>query len=766
MATVTRTRPAAPACRLEELEQRTLMSVVTDPAAGALQMRLTIDLTAGTATVTNTTGQELHVDGYQLFSRGGHLNPTGWRSIADSRAANYDQVVSTLGEDAVQFSELTCTGSTLSEANLSGYAAFRPGLAWSIGNPLVGGTASADDLRWYYITSDSGTGDMLLGELVILQPPPEPATVGVDALTTADNTPGLTGTVSDPTAAVTVTVNGHTYTSAVNHGDGTWTMADGAIETALADGTYNVTVSASLDGEVIATDATDDELVISGGTAWVGITPTRNASEAAGTTTGKGVFTVTRIGGDFSRDLVVYYGIGGTSTATAGDDYAELMGHVTIPAGEASATIDVLAVSDNLVEPSESLTLSLSADPAYGLVPEASEATVTIADNSATVSIVCTQQASENNGTTTGKGIFTVTRAGGDLTRPLVVYYSIGAGSTAAEGSDFSPLTGCVTIAAGESSATIDILALDDTAAEPAETVVLALSANPGYTLDPARATAILQIYDSGPTVSIAKIRDGRETSGLTAGRGQFSVTRAGRSLSQPLVVYYTVGAASTATEGADYIALPGMVTIPAGKSSATFYAQIIDDSLAEPAETLTLDLAEPIAYKIAPTKASATISITDNEPTLSVVKTLNTSEAATATTGKGSFSVTRVGGSVLEPLVVCYSVDSASTATAGEDYVPLTGSVTIPAGRRSAAISVQAVADGLIEGTETLTVTLSSWAGYRIAPAKASAIMSIFDRTPVPPDRLSSPTPTDDIWTPLALCSWTAPPVPAFVDA
>ena len=58
-------------------------------------------------------------------------------------------------------------------------------------------------------------------------------------LTTADNTPALTGTVSDPSATVQVTVNGTTY-AATNNGDGTWTLADNTIAPALADGTYDV----------------------------------------------------------------------------------------------------------------------------------------------------------------------------------------------------------------------------------------------------------------------------------------------------------------------------------------------------------------------------------------------------------------------------------------------------------------------------------------------------------------------------------------------
>ncbi|MCU0916652.1 MAG: Ig-like domain-containing protein, partial [Planctomycetes bacterium] len=63
--------------------------------------------------------------------------------------------------------------------------------------------------------------------------------IGVDALTTDDATPALTGTVNDDTAGVQLRVNGTIYT-AVNRGDGTWALADNQIAPPLVDGIYEV----------------------------------------------------------------------------------------------------------------------------------------------------------------------------------------------------------------------------------------------------------------------------------------------------------------------------------------------------------------------------------------------------------------------------------------------------------------------------------------------------------------------------------------------
>ena len=89
----------------------------------------------------------------------------------------------------------------------------------------------------------------------------EAPTVTVDELTTNDTTPELTGTVDDEDATVVVTVDGDDY-AATNNGDGTWTLADDTIDPALAEGTYNVSVSATDAAGNEGADATADELVV------------------------------------------------------------------------------------------------------------------------------------------------------------------------------------------------------------------------------------------------------------------------------------------------------------------------------------------------------------------------------------------------------------------------------------------------------------------------------------------------------------------------
>jgi len=92
----------------------------------------------------------------------------------------------------------------------------------------------------------------------------------VNALTTADTTPQLTGTVDDPSAVVLVTVAGQTY-GVTNHGDGTWTLTDGTMSLPLEGGTYDVTVTATDAAENVGTGAGTGALVIRTGQVQVAV---------------------------------------------------------------------------------------------------------------------------------------------------------------------------------------------------------------------------------------------------------------------------------------------------------------------------------------------------------------------------------------------------------------------------------------------------------------------------------------------------------------
>src|SRR6185295_7746495 len=88
-------------------------------------------------------------------------------------------------------------------------------------------------------------------------------------------------------------------------------------------------------------------------------------------------------------------------------------------------------------------------------------------------------------------GVFTVTRTG-NTNVALTVNYTVG--GTATPGSDYTALSGSVTIPNNQSSATITVPVLDDALIESPETVIVTLTPGaPTYTvMSPSAATVTI----------------------------------------------------------------------------------------------------------------------------------------------------------------------------------------------------------------------------------------------------------------------------------
>src|SRR5439155_736197 len=150
-----------------------------------------------------------------------------------------------------------------------------------------------------------------------------------------------------------------------------------------------------------------------------------------------------------STDTTISYSFGGT--ADGATDYTNTTTSVTIAAGETTATITVPTTDDNLVEDSESLSLTLvSTDNPQITLGATTVATGMIdANERATVSISDAATVSEGAQLT-----FTVMLSAPSST-DTTINYSLG--GTADGATDYTNTTTSVTIAAGETTATITV---------------------------------------------------------------------------------------------------------------------------------------------------------------------------------------------------------------------------------------------------------------------------------------------------------------------
>lgn len=185
-----------------------------------------------------------------------------------------------------------------------------------------------------------------------------------------------------------------------------------------------------------------------------------------------GKFTISRSSSDMSSALDVHYLVSGSATPVA--DYNLLSGTATIPAGDPSVDVIVVAAPDNLIEGTETVLMTLVRSPFYPdyepVIPDPGApypGTLTISEPLYDVTFdVDDVIASED----VGNMVFTVTIApptGMTYLGTLTVNYSV-AGDA---GGDFTATSGTLTFSnfSGVQTATISVGIIDDTADESTE---------------------------------------------------------------------------------------------------------------------------------------------------------------------------------------------------------------------------------------------------------------------------------------------------------
>ncbi len=423
-------------------------------------------------------------------------------------------------------------------------------------------------------------------------------------------------------------------------------------------------------------------------------------------------------------DLTVNYSVGGS--ATNGTDYLTLTGSAIITSGASSQTITVTPVDDSAPESTETVALTLSPAQGYLISTTANLASITIADDEPAVGIVKSSDATEGG----AAGVFTVGYLPPALNRDITVdvTYAGTAGvgdftATASQG-----LVTAVVIKANENSATVTIAPTDDSTPEGSETVIATITPKPAvYTLSPL-ATATMSLIDDEPVLKIVKLSDTEEGS---ATKGSFRVFYEGASVGRDIAVTLSYPAA-TAT-AADFItAPPTTVTIPSTGSEIVVEISAKYDGIAEGSETVECTIvANAAVYTIA--TASATLTITDRIPTLTLTCTTSSLEGNSA--NAGTFDITS-SFAPLTPITIAYTVTGTAIpgAAAGGtvDYKTLSGTVSLSG--TTASIPVEAFTDALFDPEDTIIVTLTEVTPPTFAKAGTTALsatMQIIDAIP-----------------------------------
>ena len=407
-------------------------------------------------------------------------------------------------------------------------------------------------------------------------------------------------------------------------------------------------------------------------------------------------------------------------------DYTHTPANLTFMPGETTQTIMVDTTPDQLAEDDETFTVTLAlVNPPIGVSLGRSVATVTMTDDALTAKLTGPPSVEEGD-----PAVYEVKLTGSSGDEDLNVEFST-EGSTATAGQDFSPASGSITIPAGETSGSFTIQIAEDEIVDLRETVVVTATAETASGDTVKTESKVTRIDDDDGTLQVSVAAD-QEV--VPEGRdATFTVTLAGTIEEELEFTYSTGPSGDYPATSQDYTApSDATLTIAAQETSATITVAVIDDDEEEQDEKFTVTLsAASLPDGVEIETATATVTITDH--------TLESSVSAPATVNEGQsvpFTVSLTpAGQNRSGFAVDYNL--GGTAVAPGDYTGASsGTLTIPAGQDSGAITLTTEDDRVLDPGETLSVTLSNPrtldGGLAALGSPATATVEIVDQQTV----------------------------------
>ena len=411
-------------------------------------------------------------------------------------------------------------------------------------------------------------------------------------------------------------------------------------------------------------------------------------------------------------------------TATAGTDYTAGDGTVTFNAGDSSKTVSVTVAGDNVDEPNETFTVTLS-NPSGATIGDGA-ATGTITDDDATPKV--TLALSSSSITEVNQQSTVTARLNHPSSADTTVTVSVAPDSPAVAGDYRLSSNRVLTIPAGSttSTGTVTVTSVNNTVDAPDKTVTVSGTAtNSQGVTAPDSETLTIRDNDATPTVTLvlipASIPEAGGTSTVTATLNHPS--------SEATTVTMSVSPVSPAVAG-DYTLSGNLdLTIAAGATTSTGTVTItgVDNDVVAAAKEVTVSATATNSQGVT-NPGDVTLTITDDdEPGLSVA------DASVDEGDSGSTTMTftvRLNPAALSPVTVDWAT-ADGTARAGTDYTAGNGNLTFNVGDSTKTVTVSVTGDDVDEPNETLTVRLSNASGATIADAEATGTIRDDDDAP-----------------------------------
>ncbi|WP_168204113.1 Calx-beta domain-containing protein [Aliikangiella coralliicola] len=191
----------------------------------------------------------------------------------------------------------------------------------------------------------------------------------------------------------------------------------------------------------------------------------------------------------------------------------------------------------------------------------------------------------------------------------------------------------------------------------------------------------------------------------------------------------------SSATATNDYIFVADTLTFVDGETEQTITVNVVDDSTYEGDEsfTVTLNNLQSIGDSSLGSVATTTITIQEDDPVppAGEIGFEFAADQVNENDGDISLKVVRDGGSYGEVSVSLVTQDDSATAT--NDYVASSQTLTFADGEIEKVITISLVNDNVYESDESFSVVLSNVTGGATL-GTSTATVTILDDEPVPP--------------------------------
>lgn len=293
---------------------------------------------------------------------------------------------------------------------------------------------------------------------------------------------------------------------------------------------------------------------------------------------------------------------------------------------------------------------------------------------------------------------------------------------SAVGGEDYQSLVTTLTFADGETLKTVTIDLINDTLVETNESFFVVLTnATGGAMLNESAVTTVTILSDdsvvgfSAPNYSVNEKVPGQVQ--------VVEVLRLGATNDTVSVAFATLAGSASPTN--DFLPTNGVLTFLPGQTNLSFNVVIVDNTIVEGNETISLQLSNLVGTATF-FRPAATITIIDNDSGPGNLTFSQPAYSFLENAGVALITVLRTNGAT-GPVSLDFSA-GGGTAQNGVDYSSSGGTVSLADGETSRNVAIGINDDAVVEGNETFNVTISNPTGGAVLSGPTTVIVTIED--------------------------------------